>query len=499
VPDALAGRLREIQQSLVRKDLVRPTGEDTFRFKHLLLRDAAYAALPKEQRADLHERLAEWLAAKAPDQPELRGYHLEQAYRYRTELGPVDEDARQLAQRAAALLAEAGRRARDRADVHATTNLLERAVRLLPEGHREAIALYPDLASALEEGGDLEQAEQLYRVAEEQGNEATVLRARLRLIWFEVMRGASMAETVGPMEATVAEAERLGDKALLAEALRRLGVLSGWLGDRERAAQLLRSSLEHAESIGDPQERSLAVQWIALGALWGPTPVDLALEECRRLAQSTELGQSLLAELRVVEGTLRALAGDFERGRQLSAEARRDMLELGRRVQYAAIAQPAAIIELLADDAPAAERILREAREILAAAGERGFLSTVSALLALAVARQERYAEAETFADESKEIGAEDDAVTQIYWRVAKANVLAARGEQTEAARLATEVMELTAGYASFDGPIVAVEVVAFLEPDARRAALERALAGAEAQGNTVTAQQAREMLAALP
>ena len=66
VPEPLAGRLAEIQQSLVRKDVVRPAAEDTYRFKHLLLRDAAYEALPKEQRADLHERFADWIAGNAP-------------------------------------------------------------------------------------------------------------------------------------------------------------------------------------------------------------------------------------------------------------------------------------------------------------------------------------------------------------------------------------------------------------------------------------------------
>ena len=49
--------------AFVRKELIRPdkaqlAGEDGFRFRHLLLRDAAYEALPKAVRADLHEGLA---------------------------------------------------------------------------------------------------------------------------------------------------------------------------------------------------------------------------------------------------------------------------------------------------------------------------------------------------------------------------------------------------------------------------------------------------------
>jgi len=48
--------------ALVRRELIRPdrsqfAGEDGFRFRHLLIRDAAYDGLPKAMRADLHERL----------------------------------------------------------------------------------------------------------------------------------------------------------------------------------------------------------------------------------------------------------------------------------------------------------------------------------------------------------------------------------------------------------------------------------------------------------
>ena len=87
---------------LVRKELVRPdtaqlTGEDAYRFRHLLIRDAAYEALPKATRAELHERFADWLAehgAELVELDEILGYHLEQAHRYRTELGDGERRAR---------------------------------------------------------------------------------------------------------------------------------------------------------------------------------------------------------------------------------------------------------------------------------------------------------------------------------------------------------------------------------------------------------------------
>jgi class 3 adenylate cyclase len=120
--------------ALVRKQLIRPSppdfpGEDGFRFTHVLTRDAAYAALPKRLRAELHEAVAGWLEAKPDSQDEIVGYHLEQACYYHEEFG---ED-RGLATRAAERLEAAGRRAMGRCDLPAAVNLLTRAIALLPE------------------------------------------------------------------------------------------------------------------------------------------------------------------------------------------------------------------------------------------------------------------------------------------------------------------------------------------------------------------------------
>ncbi len=91
--------------TLVRKGLVKPSrgevpGEDAYRFRHSLICDETYAGIPKAVRAELHERFARWLQAQAREgrgfgeHDEIVGYHLEQAYRYRTELVPADEARR---------------------------------------------------------------------------------------------------------------------------------------------------------------------------------------------------------------------------------------------------------------------------------------------------------------------------------------------------------------------------------------------------------------------
>jgi class 3 adenylate cyclase len=146
--------------AMVRKELLRPdrstvAGEDAFRFRHELVRDAAYDALPKQVRADLHALVAAWMERVAGDRiaehEEIIGYHLEQAHRYRTELSPHDPAAPDLALRAGRALAASGRRASARGDVRATANLLDRARRLLPSEDVERLELLPVLAEALDE------------------------------------------------------------------------------------------------------------------------------------------------------------------------------------------------------------------------------------------------------------------------------------------------------------------------------------------------------------
>ena len=139
--------------SLARKQLIRPEtaqlpGEDGFRFRHLLLRDAAYDALPKATRAGLHERFATWLGQRAHgllQVEEILGYHLEQAARYKAELGQPDPE---LAERAGEHLAAAGRRATWRGDFLAAHGLLERALELT-RPFRLDVQLELDLAVAL--------------------------------------------------------------------------------------------------------------------------------------------------------------------------------------------------------------------------------------------------------------------------------------------------------------------------------------------------------------
>src|SRR5439155_21223800 len=140
---------------LVRKELVRPTrrsrsGAEAYRFRHILIRDAAYNAMTKELRFQLHERLADWLETRHGDfefLDEFVGFHLEQAHRCRVQLRIVGAETEAVAQRASERLEAAGRAAAARSDLKAASGLLERAANLAAKADRRRVRLLVDLAA----------------------------------------------------------------------------------------------------------------------------------------------------------------------------------------------------------------------------------------------------------------------------------------------------------------------------------------------------------------
>jgi predicted ATPase len=138
-PEELRDDVDALLAALLWRELIRrrEAREHSFAFRHQLLRDAAYDSIPKQARADLHERFAGWLERRAGDRTaeieEILGWHLEQAYELTAQLGRPDEHARALAARAAARLGSAGERASMRGDERAAARLLRRAARLEQE------------------------------------------------------------------------------------------------------------------------------------------------------------------------------------------------------------------------------------------------------------------------------------------------------------------------------------------------------------------------------
>jgi class 3 adenylate cyclase/tetratricopeptide (TPR) repeat protein len=428
--------------ALVRKELVRPDrtqlpGDDAFRFRHLLIRDAAYDGLPKSVRADLHELFAAWLELHGRDMIELDeilGYHLEQAHRYRIELGTGGDDTDELAGRAADRLAAAGGRALARSDVGAAVVLLERARDLLPPEQRP-LALEVNAIRALSQTGDLDGA---LAVAE-----ATIARARVAGDRPAELRGEVMRGLVRFSVEVVAKGElqRVGKEAL--EVFTELGDDAGladtWgllarveLGNLQWRAMAYAAdrALEHAERSGDLASVSEAREYPIPPRLYGPFPVDEALAWIEANAAESTYFFTMC-------GQLEAMRGNFERARELVREGRARANELGHRLVAAGSSMMEEEVELAAGDAEAAVAAGLKGVAELGELGEKGWLSTVAGHAAEALYLLGRDDEAWQMTDTADEAAAPDDVITQMLILQVRAKILSRRGEAGEAERLA--------------------------------------------------------------
>jgi class 3 adenylate cyclase/tetratricopeptide (TPR) repeat protein len=501
--------------TLVRKDLVRPEpallpDEDAYRFRHLLIRDTAYEALPKATRAELHERFATWLEEHGADLVELDeivGYHLEQAYRYRAELGPLDDVAAAIAERAAARLLTSGQRAQERGDSPAAIGLLSRATELLPAGHAERPRAQLELALMLLEMGEFDRVTALSDEAEAAaraaGDRGLLARCKLARIEHQIQSDSSVTMADGLVAAREAlpELERTGDEVGAIWALRLAGNLTGWLGDTAGAQVFWLQALERAEHVS-PRFADDVCKWRMWAAWWGP----VTAEELIRLCDETLAGtpsKHLEATSVMMRGTAQVTQGRLDEGRVGIAAGRGLLREIGDRISWAGSSMVEAVAELSARNPERAYEVLAEGHEILAASAETGFLATVVALRAQAALELGRDDEALERADEARAIAATDDFDPHARERFVRAGVLARRGDFPGADELIAASAELVdpTDYVILHLDLAfAREGVARLagRPDEQRAALERALTLAEAKGNVMAADRAREGLAAL-
>ena len=431
--------------SLVRRELIEPDrsmipGDDGFRFRHVLIRDAAYLGLAKKSRAGLHERYAGWLEQAAAELGEVVGYHLEQAFQYRQELGQADDG---LAARAGRLLARAGRRAVGRGDLPAAVSLLSRAATLLPDAADERREALPILGGALMRTGDFSRAEHVFDEALETARAIGDKRLELRtLIERERLRtfthsDESLEDIVAVADGAIPLLEELGDDVGLAKAwwLRsELDLHACRWGDR---AENLERALAHARKAGDVYEQSTIAAQIALALYYGPMPVPQAMERCELLLAESEADRSLQAAITGTLAGLTAMQGDFDEARRRQDRARSLYEELGLRFRIGVRSLIAADIELLAGNPDEAVTILSWATGTLRELGARGSTPTLTAFLADALADANRHDEAAAHADESREGAAETDVVTQVMWRVANAKASGDTRVAAEAVRLA--------------------------------------------------------------
>jgi class 3 adenylate cyclase/tetratricopeptide (TPR) repeat protein len=386
--------------SLERQGLVQPEDEAAgrWRFAHALVLDATYRGLSKELRAELHERLADWMMDTDVDQADVDesvARHLERALHLREELGERDDRSATLSERAGELFSTAGSRAFAALDFITARDLLGRAAALLPERSPRRLDLIPNLGAALADSGRTEEAEVLLTEAVDQaraaGSERDALRATVQLLSNRVYRSPTDAE----IESAAVEArgaayafEALDDDVGLAEAALAIAYLEETRGRIAEARMWVSDAFRHALAARRPREATQAAGDLLGQATFGPLPFDRFAAEAEELLSLGELisggvGHALLA--------VAALATGDDPGFHEHEERWRDVLDRNGLPWFAAT-QGAwiATVEISVGKAEAAERRLREAREFLAAIGNIWQVDLVDSYLCEAVGAQDR-------------------------------------------------------------------------------------------------------------
>jgi class 3 adenylate cyclase/tetratricopeptide (TPR) repeat protein len=491
--------------SLVRKELIRPDhptfpDDEAFRFRHLLIRDAAYDSLPKETRADLHERFAAWLEDHATlvEQDEIVGYHLEQAHRNRAELDAADPRLEPLGRRAAGHLASAARGALERGDLGAARGLYTRAASLLAPGDSTRLGLLAELAWPLSEAGAFDE---MRGIVDElaSGEPRFQAFAELLRMDLEISIEPETRTRLGPIRRTL---EAAGDELGLAWVeFQSFGI--SWSAMRaEEGREALARGAEHASRAGQRALAAFLGAWEGAALAFGPTPA----EEVIRLTEDVLAHASGPLEragpLRRL-GRMLACRGEFERAREVYREGTGISREAGLLREAAAAAMGMAKIEQGAGDHDAAEAVLRAGMAELDALGDRNFYSTLVADLAALLADRGEYEEAAVLCARARETANPSDLATVAAVDALEGLLTARRGDHAEGERLARHGVELLAdsdfyGLGAATRLWLARTLALVGKPAEAREVAAAALAIYEAKGDRPAAGWARELLDSL-
>jgi tetratricopeptide (TPR) repeat protein len=437
---------------------------------------------------------------------EIVAYHLEQAYSYRTQLGPADDHSRTIALRASARFESAGRRASTRGDFVASTKLLRRAVTLSAQRGAERAVLLYEFGNALEWTGDVREAllvfHQAMELAAESRNRSREWLARIRHSWMLTAadpHAKSTAEAQAELVEAVGVFDELGDQTALATVWTQLAEME-WIPCRfERAEIAARRALEYARQSGDGRLLANAISYLIAAQGFGSATPEEGLRTLDELVDDISGSRSLESFALVIRGFHRGMQGLFDEARQLIATSSEISESLNLRFTMAA-RERLGYIELCAGNARAAEQAYRRNYEILDELGDEGHKSTSAASLARVLCALGRFEEAEGYAAIARRAVPEDDLASQVEGRSAQAMVLAARGVLAEAERLARGAIELCADAEApnFQGDI-RMDLAKILrmagKPTEAGQAAREALALFERKGNRPSSASARRFI----
>ena len=476
LPERVENELSSCLAALLRTRLVSPAapqleGEKTFRFRHQLIRDAAYGALAKADRAELHERFADWLAQHRGERTELEeigAYHLEQAALIRRQL---DERDPVLEQRAVSALAAAGERALTRVDRHAAASLGRRALMLLDEDDPRVPALELELGLALTPLAEFAEASEALAHAERCTADPR-LSAQIRIANLHVRLSRDPEGVPQTLRRECASAiplfARAGDHQALAHAWCALAEAE-WFDLRiDAATRAFELAARHAELAGDTGQEMLALEERTF--FRGSTVISYAdtVKEAEQLVSQfpddpiighcLNLGRAFAAYDR----------GDTEVARPLIRGAIAGIGRWGYPIIAAANDSVAGVMELLNGNLSEAESFLLSAVEELERRGERAYLSRVKAQLASLRVAQGRHQEALELSDEASLVAGPHHRFGRVHAKAAGARACVGLAELEQAKIAAEEAVALAETTDSPDHRAVA------------RLALAEALAAAE-------------------
>jgi tetratricopeptide (TPR) repeat protein len=425
--------------ALADRALVHPR-EHVFAFHHVLVRDVAYRGIPKAERADLHE-LAARGAERRDAAAEIVGYHFEQAYRARVDIGRPDEHAHKLASAAGERLGQAGVRAWRRADVHAAVNLLSRALDLSPDTSELAC----ELGIALNVVGQIERAKTVLSNAAKATDDRIGVRAQVELATVLAQSEPNhAAEVLDAAAAALPVLEAAGDDRALGRVwLLDATVRGGFYCQCEAMEQAAMRAVEHYSRAG--WSPSTALGCVGYAFFLGPRPVASAIDELERMRGRFEGDRAAEANALLWLGSLEGMRGEIEKGRALVVTAQERYSELGL---TAAVSDDCermlGFVELFDGGLTAAEKHFRASCTHIEREGRTQVLATRAGELAQVLYALGRHDDAQAWTELAEKSSGSDDLDAALAWQPVAGLLEARRGDAQAAERRLCELLDAT-------------------------------------------------------
>jgi class 3 adenylate cyclase len=322
---------------LVRKEFLtqaRPSSverEREYRFRHVLVRDVAYAQIPRTRRSEAHRRAAQWVESLSPDRATDRAEMLAHHYLSAYELAVADgADTTELSERARVLLRDAGDRALSLNSFPAAARYFRKALELWPEPDSERPALLLQLGKSLYyadlEGADvLAEAEDGLLAAGDR--EAAAEAATFRTLLSRA-RGDPQERVFEHAYRAKALVDDLGPSRSKAYVLLDLANLLGLAAEHDQAIDLATDALGDAQALGLQELGALALATIGISRGLSGDPGGRADLE-RSIAITEEIDSSLGSHHCGMLADLELNLGNLDRCFELQAKARRHAQRFG--------------------------------------------------------------------------------------------------------------------------------------------------------------------------